>query len=181
MDYTRLEKNITDNIREAHAKLGFEKRAVSLNYMLGSLNSLLDTDFNSCDMKNALADFSDSVSERLRKLSFREIKGGFCITVSAEGTEYIHNSNGSGFIEELVETVRSHGRTYEDVIRIFRKYSDSVKVVEKHNDEFDYLVFFEDGVPDEYLYCISLEEEIDGSTHITYHRFIREDYEAFGF
>lgn len=181
MNYKRLEKNITDNIREAHAKLGFEKRAVSFNYMLGSLNNLLGTDIPSDDMKKALDDFSEYVSARLGKISFREIKGGFCITVSAEGTEYIHTAEGSGFIEELVETVRNHGADFEDVTAVFRKYSDCVKIEEKHNGEFDYLVYFADGIPDEYLYCIAVEEEIDGSNHITYHRFIREDYEEFNF
>ena len=52
---------------------------------------------------------------------------------------------------------------------------------EVNNGEFDYLVRFSDGIPDEYLYCLSVEEEIDGSVHVTYHRFIKEDYEELGF
>ena len=41
---------------------------------------------------------------------------------------------------------------------------------------FDYLVYFEDGIPDDYRYCLSLEGE-----HMIYHKFTPEDYEDFGF
>ena len=45
-----------------------------------------------------------------------------------------------------------------------------------HNGEFDWLVYFEDGRPDAYCYCIA-----DEGCHLTYHRFTKADYEAFGF
>ena len=45
-----------------------------------------------------------------------------------------------------------------------------------HNGEFDWLISFEDGQPDAYRYCIA-----DEGCHLTYHRFTKEDYEAFGF
>lgn len=41
---------------------------------------------------------------------------------------------------------------------------------EMENDEFDYLLRFEDG-DDNYLYCFK-----DEGCHITYHRFLPEDY-----
>ena len=44
------------------------------------------------------------------------------------------------------------------------------------NEEFDWLVYFEDGKPDAFFYCLK-----DDMGHVTYHRFTREDYEAFGF
>ena len=69
----------------------------------------------------------------------------------------------------------------EEVIGLFREYSDNVAVIDMVNDEFDKLVYFTDGKPDDYRYCLVSEEEIDGSTHITYHRFIKEDYDELGF
>lgn len=51
-----------------------------------------------------------------------------------------------------------------------------VHVEELHNGEFDWLISFEDGQPDAYRYCIA-----DEGCHLTYHRFTKEDYEAFGF
>ena len=41
---------------------------------------------------------------------------------------------------------------------------------------FVFLVYFEDGIPDDYRYCLSLEGE-----HMIYHKFTPEDYEDFGF
>ena len=37
--------------------------------------------------------------------------------------------------------------------------------------EFDYLVYFEDGEPDSFWYCIT-----DEGCHMIYHRFSEEDY-----
>ena len=181
MNYERLEKNITDNIKEAQIKLGFENRPMSFNYMLGSLNHLIGENLDTDSMKTALEDFAVNSRERLGETTFRPIKDGFCITVSAEGTAYVNSLDGFEFIDEFVNTVRKHGISFDDVMSVFRKYSDNVVAEKKENGEFDYLVYFADGNPDEYLYCIAMEEEIDGHIHITYHRFIREDYEDFSF
>lgn len=176
MDFKRLEKNITDNIKEAQIKLGFDNRPMSLNYMENSLKSLLGTD----DLKPALENFSDYVADRMGKITFREIKNGFCITIPEKGTSYVNSLDGFEFITEFVNTVRQHGVSVNDVLSVFGKYSDKVVVEEKHNGEFDYLVYFADGQPDEYFYCIALEEEIN-HIHVTYHRFIKEDYEELDF
>lgn len=178
MNYERLEKNITDNIREAQVKLGFDGRPMSLNYTESSLKSLLSIND---DVKSALENFSVAVRDRFGEITFREIKNGYCITISSDGTSYVNSLDGFEFITEFVNTVRNHGVSFEDVISVFKKYSDNVIIEEKHNGEIDFLVYFADEVPDEYLYCIALEEEINGHVHITYHRFIREDYEEFGF
>lgn len=181
MNYKRLEKNLTDNIKEAQIKLGFENRPMSFNYTLSSLNHLISENLDSDSMKTALEDFAVKSRERLGEITFRPIKEGFCITVSAEGTAYVNSLDRFEFITEFVNTVRKHGISFGDVMSVFRKYSDNVVAEKKENGEFDYLVYFADGNPDEYLYCIAMEEEIDGHIHITYHRFIREDYEEFGF
>lgn len=178
MNYERLEKNITDNIREAQIKLGFDGRPMSLNYTINSLKSLLATD---SDIKSALENFSAYASNRLGAITFHEIKNGFCITIPEKGTSYVNSLDGFEFITEFINTVRRHGISIEDVMAVFRKYSDRIVIEEKHNGEFDYLIYFEDGIPDEYFYCIALEEEIDGHIHVTYHRFIKEDYEEFNF
>ena len=43
-------------------------------------------------------------------------------------------------------------------------------------EEFDLLLYFPDGKPDSYYYCLKQEGE-----HVLYHRFTREDYLSFGF
>lgn len=177
MNYKRLEKNIIDNIKEAQIKLGFDKRPMSFNYAESSLKNLVETD----NIESALEDFAVKSADKLGKVTFHKIKDGFCITISEKGTSYVNRLEGFGFIEEFVNTVRKHGISFDDVTAVFRKYSDNVVIEEKHNGEFDYLIYFADGIPDDYFYCITLEEEIDHHVHITYHRFIKEDYQELCF
>ena len=42
MGYERLEKSLTDTIKEEQAKLGFRKEAIRLYYPLSSLNHFFD-------------------------------------------------------------------------------------------------------------------------------------------
>lgn len=182
MDFERLEKNICDNVLEAQLKLGYDKRPISFNYTLSTLRNLLATDADTTDMQYALFQFRLYSEPALGELSFHEIKDGFCITVPEKGTENIHTLyDHNVLIPELVNKVREHCSSVDEVLDIFRKYSDDAVIEKKSNDEFDYLVYFKNGVPDEYYYCISVEEEIDGSLHVSYHRFIKEDYEELGF
>lgn len=179
MDIQRLEKNLCDNILEAQIKLGYDGRPMSLNYTTSSLCHL--TGITADDTETMLSKFSEKVSPRLGEITFRPIKDGYCLTVPSEGTEYVNrNSDGSEFIRKFIELIRSHP-TVEEVLRLFRSFSDNVTVSEVNNEEFRYLVYFTDGIPDDYRYCISAEEEMDGSIHVTYHRFIKEDYDALGF
>ncbi|MDE6035271.1 MAG: DUF3877 family protein [Ruminococcus sp.] len=177
MNFEKLVRNITDNIREAQIKLGFDSRPISLNYTENSLKNLLRTD----DIKSVLEKFSEAVRDKFGDVTFREIKDGYCLTVSATGTEYINGLEGYGFLTEFIETIRRHGVTVDEVFSVFRKYSDNVVIEEKNNDEFNYLVYFADGKPDGYMYCLATEQEIDGHEHVTYHRFTTEDYEELGF
>lgn len=177
MDHKRLEKNLCDNILEAQIKLGYDGRPMSLNYTAASLRHLTGAE----DIETELNAFADEVSDRLGRLTFRSIRDGYCITVPPEGTAYVHeNSDPNGFLSRFIDTVRSH-TTVENVIGVFKEFSDEVEVREMDNEEFQYLVYFKNGVPDDYRYCLTDEEEIDGSHHITYHRFIAEDYEDLGF
>lgn len=179
MDMQRLEKNLCDNILEAQIKLGYDGRPMSLNYTVSSLCHLTGADADSAE--NMLRAFTEEVKPRLGEMTFRPIKNGYCLTVPAEGTEYVHShSDGKEFIRAFIGLISSHP-TVEEVLGLFRSYSDNVTVIETDNEEFQYLVYFTDGVPDDYRYCISAEEEIDGSIHVTYHRFIKEDYDDLGF
>ena len=80
------------------------------------------------------------------------------------------------FHVEGIECETMHYVTMDELLAVFNRYGDSVHVEELHNGEFDWLISFEDGQPDAYRYCIA-----DEGCHLTYHRFTKEDYEAFGF
>ena len=180
MEFERFEKNIIDNITEAQLKLGWDNRPINLNYTLSSLSHLLGTEKE--NVSEALEKFAVYTASNLGKISFRPIKDGFCLTIPSEGTAFVHeNINDSGFISELVNLVSKHGISMEEVTELFRKHCPDTVIKESKNEEFDILAYFPDGCPDEYFYCLAAEPCIGGGCHITYHRFIREDYEEFGF
>ena len=171
----RMEKNLTDNLLEAQLKLGYGGRPMSFNYITASLGHLLGCGVE--EVPGALERFAEFVRPRLGELSFRPIKDGFCITVPEKGTAFVHEKGpDSGFLPEFVETVRRHGISLEDVLAVFRKYSGNVTVKESGCEDYDYLVYFADGQPDDYRYCLTLEPCLGGGCHVIYHRFIPEDF-----
>lgn len=179
MNFKKLEQNLIDNIHEAQLKIGYDARPVSFNYFSRSLCHMLGTD--AVD-ENVLNQFAEYAAPHLGDVTYRPVKNGWCLTVSAEGAAYVHSSpDSSGFLADLISTVSRHGIAMEDVLDVFRRYSGNVTVREINNDEFDLLVYFTDGVPDDYRYCLAAEPCIGGGCHVTYHRFIPEDYEDFGF
>lgn len=177
MNYKKLEQNIIDAIEEQQLKLGYLKETVRLYYPLSSLNRFLGTDCGAEEMKQRLQAFVKETGERLGEVEITNKGERFCIAVPPDGAEYIHNHmDAEGFLADLVETVRRHGAALEEVLDQFYRHSDQVHVEKMDNGEFDYLVYFENGEPDSYRYCISVEAE-----HVIYHRYTIEDYEEFGF
>ncbi len=182
MDLKRLENSIIDNITEAQLKLGYDKLPLTLNYMISTLGHLLGTEPEDEKIIPRLEAFSAYAEDRLGPVTFRKIKGGFALTIPAKGTEYVHSHpENKEFISEFIKKVSEHGITLESVISIFQKYSENVTVSSSGCEDFDTLVYFTDGFPDDYRYCLSLEPCISGGYHISYHRFIPEDYNDFGF
>jgi hypothetical protein len=177
MDFSRLEQNIIDVINEEQIKLGYRKEVVRLYYPLLSLNRFLKTDMGIDDMISALNEFCDIEEGKLGRIEISNKDERFCFCLPQEASEYIHeNSKKDGFLVDFINTVSRHGVTIEEVISQFRKYSDSVHVEKVTHGEFDYLVYFEDGKPDSFRYCLT-----DEGCHVIYHRFTVEDYEDFGF
>ena len=103
----------------------------------------------------------------------------FCFHVPAEGAEFVHEKvPDSGFLRAFLAVMSGLEVGLDDILAVFYRFSDSVTCERiEGSDEFDYLIYFTSGVPDGFRYCIKLED--DGCA--SYHRFIREDYEAFGF
>ena len=177
MSYNKLEQNLTDLILEEQAKLGYKKERIRLYYPLSSLNHILHAAFDSEEMERHLLAFPEQVKDRLGLVDISRSGDRFCFSIPEEGTEYVHeHQSESPFISELVQTVSRHGCTMQEILEVFRRYSPAVHAESVSHGEFDYLVYFEDGRPDGYLYCFALEPG-----HIIYHRFLPEDYRDFGF
>ena len=151
MNFKKLENNLLDMIQEQQVKIGYMSGVTRFYYPLQSLNRLLGT----ASSKN----------------------GRFCITLPPQASDYVHeNRKPSEFLVRFIGTVARHGCTLDEVMDVFHAYSDHVHVEKTTGTGFDYLVYFEDGIPDDYRYCLSLEGE-----HMIYHKFTPEDYEDFGF
>lgn len=177
MDFSRLEKNICDVMKEEQIKLGYRKETVRLYYPLLSLNHYLNTNLNAEEMEVALKEFADAAADKFGAVEISHKKERFCFCLPPEASEYVHRTAGdAGFLRDFIETVSKHDITIEDVTAQFKKYSEHVHVEKAEHGEFDYLIYFEDGVPDDFRYCLT-----DEGCHMIYHRFTKEDYDDFHF
>ena len=178
MNYEKLERNIIEVMEEQQLKLGFDGNAVYLFYPLSSLASLLDVCNEEKTILAALKAFCVHVRGRLGDIRCELRDGRVSFEVPAAGCEYVkRHLDENGFIARLIGMVAGHHAHLQDVIALFKEYSANVQVEKMPaGEEFDYLVYFEDGEPDGFYYC--LKEEMG---HVTYHRFTREDYCSFGF
>ena len=177
MRFERLEQNIQDVIKEEQIKLGYQKETIRLYYPLSSLNHLLKTDCDEGGMAEVLKEFGEYTDSRFGELKVTHQAGRFCLVLAPEASEYVHeHTAGSGFLYEFIGLMSRHGVSIEEVTDLFRKYSEGVHVEKITSDEFDYLIYFADGTPDDYRYCFK-----DEGGHMIYHRFMPEDYEEYDF
>ena len=179
--YERLEKNIFDILIEQQLKLGYRKETVRLYYMKKSLIYLLNVDAQSSSGDEALMEllnaFCEYEKQHMGDIEVSYSGDRYCFSFAEEVAEYVHeHSEGSEFLKELISLVSRHGINLEQVIAVFEKYSDHVVVEKSTISDFDLLVYFADGKPDDMKYCLSKEGE-----HVIYHRYTLEDYkEIFG-
>lgn len=175
--YKKLEQNIIDMIKEEQIKLGYRSETIRLYYPLESLNQLIGEQCNVEQMREKLKEFSEIEKEQLGAVVVSAKGKRFCLMIPPKGVDYIHECvKDSEFLVEFIRTIEKHGCTLEEIVQVFRKYSNKVQVEEMENSEFNNLIYFEDGIPDSYRYCLTFE-----GCHVTYHRFTIFDYESFQF
>lgn len=79
-------------------------------------------------------------------------KTGSALTIPAEGVaRVVSQAPAAAFLRDMIHTAQLPGATAEDLLAAFRRHSSHVHVEPVDNDEFDWLVYFEDGVPDDFL------------------------------
>lgn len=176
MNAEKLFGDLSATVQEMLMKLDAPAMTISLNYPLPALNRLLDTQLKADEMLRSLSEAFAAQEERYGLLSARDAGDGlFCLTVPKQGAQYmLQHGKSADFLRELIAQVKAHG-TMEDVIAVFHKHGQA-HAEKIDNPEFEWLVYFEDGKPDSCRYCLSQH-----GAHVSYHRFAKEDYEAFGF
>ncbi len=175
--FTKLEQNIIDMIEEEQIKLGYHSETVRLYYPLSSLNRLIDEQCTVSQMHSRLADFCCLTGERLGNIEITSDGERFCFTLPPRAADYVHeNMPHDGFLSRLIGVVSGHGSTLDDVLAVFQAYSDHIVVKQMQGEDFDYLIYFQNGVPNDYRYCFTFE-----GGHVIYHRYTAGDYQEFGF
>ena len=174
MNESRLEKNLCGVVLEMALKMGLTASPLSLNYPSSSLCRMLEV--SPAALPKALETFFAARAEMFDAVHVQAHEDGFCLTIPAEGVvRILSRAPAADFLRDLIQTAQAPGVTAEALVAAFRRHSRHVHVETVDNGEFDWLVYFEDGVPDDFCYCIDAH---DGFA--SYHRFSREDYEAFG-
>lgn len=177
MGFISLQKDLTDNIKEQQAKLGYRKEIVYFYYPLSSLRHFFNEDSTEEEMLEILSDFPTEVTEQFGKIKVSCKKERFCLEIPEKGSEYVHQHvKDNEFIHALVQLVSKPGCTIENVIELFKTYSAEIEVHKMNNGEFDYRISFLNNKENPYYYCFH-----DEGCQMIYHRFLPEDYADFGF
>lgn len=179
--FYRLKQHMIDVIAEQQLKIGYMNEWVSLYYPTDSVLQLLGmSDMDK--LMSTLLEYKVYAKPVLGDIEVSYDKDVFCFRISPQGGTYVHEiiADGSSekllFLRDFLEMIVRHNQTIEDIKGVFLQYSEHV-IVKKMNDaEFDYLIYFSEGIPDNYRYCIRFE-----GAHATYHRFLPEDYARFSF
>lgn len=176
MDLKMLEKNITETVTESITKLGFEEVPLTLYFPREALCGLLGEEIGTDLMDAVLNMFAESVSERLGKVTVHMAKDGrYAITVPKEGVRFVYeNAKPQDFTESLVKQMEDPDCDIMEIASLFRAHGDAVMQRSKCED-FDYVLYFRDGQPDDYRYCF--HEEMG---RLIYHRFTKGEFEKFG-
>lgn len=180
MDTTKLTNHIITTVYEGLLKLGSTgDESYSIYYDLDLLNYLLDSKFESKDIcfqelqqiyTNTCTSDSNG-NELLVTISMQ--KGRFRFTVSASSMDYIRiHGEQNHFLKDIINLVKSHHFTLEDVKDIFARYSDDYVCEETNHPEFQYVLYFTNEEINHYKYCFTF----DGCGGY-YHRLLDYDYQ----
>lgn len=176
--YEQIEKNLVGMLAEQQVKLGYLRETVNLYFPRETLGRLLrfHEDCGADELYTRFAGFAGWTSQRLGDVVLTNKGQSFCVTIPEKGGAYVHRLlqenriPGISFLEDFLQVIGRHGVTIEELEQVFRRYSQKVCVEEIRNAEFDYMIYFPDGVPDDFRYCIQFLGE-----HAIYHRLAPTD------
>lgn len=177
MNINRFVDNMIEQIKEAQLKLGFVKESIRLYFPVESMCSLLQIKCGSGEellsVLNEEKRFEDTV---LGKIGFSLSKGRIEVRVSPDGAAYVHDCvSDPPFLAEIIDLFqKKHSLTIEEICACFAQFGENYVCEKMAPDaEFDYVLYFLDGKPDPWYYCVRME-----MGHTIYHRFTEEDYRS---
>lgn len=169
MNCEKLISNINDQILEAQIKLGFAKETVRLYYPLTSLIFLVEGE------KTKEEKVIRMLQEELPSFSFSQKGDRVEICIPSDYVVYVHERvKPSPFLVAFIGLFQEHTHlSLQQIKETFSQYGKYVCLPMSADIGFDYVIYFEDSVIDEYYYCIKFEMD-----HVNYHRFTKKDYES---
>ena len=170
MDAKELEETVISTIQETQVKLGSLSGTESLYLPLSSV----DPDEDVGRIQDVLDSFRESCRPRLGDVSCEILEGRVRITVPESGGRYVSSLPVSPVLRLMVDSVVSH-RSLEQLRDALSEQFPSCTWRDVDGDGFEHIAYFDESV-DPYVYCIGTE-----CCMVTYHRFSRKDYLAFGF
>ncbi len=170
MDAKELEETVVSTIQETQVKLGSLSGAESLYLPLSSV----DPDGNVENIRRILDGFRKECRPRLGDVSCEILEGRVRITVPESGGRYVSSLPVSPVLRLMVDAVASH-RTLGQLRDSLLQQFPSCTWRDVDGDGFQHIAYFDQDI-DPYVYCIGTECDM-----VTYHRFSRGDYLAFGF
>lgn len=173
IQYSVLEKNLCDTMKEWELKIGCSREPIELYYPAESLSSLLQLPKGDIKLlSEALETFRRQVKERLGTLEISRAGERFCIRISEEGSRYVkEHIKANPFLIRFLEVINKPESRLSDIEQVFHEFSE--QVVKEQEEEGEVIFFFQNPEIDEYVYCV--EEDEFG---LEYHRFTRADYQA---
>lgn len=174
MDCQPLLQSLTDMIQEAQIKMGYSRNPMRFYFPADSFCRLLGISDAPTDAQRR--EICDAAADTLGKIELIPDGERWMVCVPAEGAAYVHtHAPENPFLAELIHFLQHQNAQtrLSDIPAIFRKYSAHVHAEDVQDDEFQLLIWFEDGVPDSYRYCIGEEMGVIG-----YHRFSPADFAA---
>lgn len=175
--YDRLRDYLFDMILEEQLKLGYEREMIRFYSPAASVSNILACGHRSGEeIAERLSAFGDYVECTLGAVDISLCSGDrICFLIPADGARYVHeHCEAHPFLVDLIQCFAGCGVTRQKVLGVFGKWSENVRCIHIGSDEFDDVLYFEDGRPDAYRYCVKFD---DG--HAFYHRFLKEDFEEF--
>lgn len=160
-EFKILEENIETTIYEGLLKLGYQENdSLSIYYDLDLLNHLLNTTyFSNEECYEHLKNFKTSDITGFHTIDILLEKNRFKFTIYKEGMKYIYTHNDhNSFLKELINTVKTHSFTIQDIITIFKHYSKDYICEEIENSEFQYVLYFKDATLDKFKYCFTFDQ-----------------------
>ncbi len=177
MGFERLKQHICDMILEQQLKLGYREETIRLYYLMPSLNRLLETNADVQSLRQLLKRFAYYVSYDLGEVGFSFLKDGrIGFVLPPQAGQFVkekEQGHKALFLKDFLAVISSHDVGLDAVEEVFHKYSEQVHAEDLAHEDFDRLIYFEDGVPDDYRYCITQE-----GPHLSYHRFTADDFAA---